>query len=117
MDIASAVFIALGAVIGVLMLTNLLKGHHIPKALSFIHGGLVVTGLILLIIFNLCNPVHANWFSVVFFVMAAMGGIYILLHDIKHQKVPITIVIIHGLIAVTGFFVLVYKIKQFHTTL
>lgn len=117
MDIASAALIAIGAIVGVLMLTNLLKGHHIPKALTFIHGGLVVTGLILLIIFNLRQPAHANWMSVIFFVLAAMGGIYILLHDIRHQKVPLPIVLIHGAVAATGFIILLYRIKQLHTTL
>lgn len=115
MDIASAILIALGAVLGVLMLANLLKGHHIPKALTFIHGGLVVTGLVCLILFNFSYPEYANWFSVGLFVLAAMGGIYILIHDIKHEKVPLTVVIVHGVVAVSGYAYLLYTIKQFHS--
>lgn len=110
MDIASAVLIALGAVLGVIMLSNLLKGHHIPKALTFIHGLLVVTGLLFLVIFNISNPVAANWISVGLFLLAAMGGIYILIHDIKHEKVPLTVVIIHGMVAVSGYAYLIYSI-------
>jgi len=114
MDIASAVLIALGAILGVLMLVNLLKGHHIPKALTFIHGGLVVTGLLLLILFNLNFPEHANWISVGLFGVAALGGIYILYHDIKHEKVPLTVVFIHGTVAVSAYALLIYRITQFH---
>jgi predicted membrane channel-forming protein YqfA (hemolysin III family) len=117
MDIASAVLIALGAILGVLMLINLLKGHHIPKALTLIHGGLVVTGLVLLILFNISYPAKANWISVGFFVLAAMGGVYILLHDIKHEKVPLPVIFAHGAVAVTGFIVLLCKIKQFHSSI
>lgn len=117
MDIASAVLISLGAILGVLMLTNLLKGHHIPKALTFIHGGLVVMGLVLLIIFNISYPEKANWISVGCFLLAAVGGVYILFHDIKHEKVPLPVIFAHGAVAATGSVVLLYKIKQFHSAI
>lgn len=97
------------------MLTNLLKGHHIPKALTFIHGVLVVTGLLLLILFNLSYPEYANWISVGLFVLAAMGGIYILIHDIRHEKVPLSVVIAHGIVAVSGYAYLIYSINQVHS--
>lgn len=115
MDIASIIFFASGATLGVWMLINLLKGHHIPKALTIIHGTLVVTGLVLLIIFNLRDPFVANWVSVILFIMAAAGGIYILTKDIKHKKVPIPVVIIHLLVAVSGFTILIIRSYRFHT--
>lgn len=116
MDIVSAVLIAAGAAIGLLMLINLLKGHHIPKALTIIHGGLVGTGLILLLIYNIIHPEFANWISAALFIISALGGIYILFHDIKHQKVPLLIIFIHAGVAISGLLILFYKINQFHRT-
>lgn len=108
MDIGSIILIALGAVIGVIMLTKLLQGHNVPKGLTILHGLLVVSGLVLLIIFNLTYPAHANWISVGLFLLAAAGGLFVLSRDIKHQKVPLPVVFIHGIVAASSFSLMVY---------
>jgi Na+-transporting NADH:ubiquinone oxidoreductase subunit NqrB len=116
MDIASIILFACGALVGVLMLIQLLKGHHIPKGLTIIHGLLVVSGLILLLCFNFTHSVSAHWVSVGFFVIAAVLGLYVLSKDIKHQKVPLPIVLTHGGAAVTGFIILVVRTFFSHSS-
>lgn len=109
MDILAAALIAFGAIIGVMMLIHLIRGHHIPKALTLFHGILVVSGLTSLIIFNIANPANAIWSSVYLFFGAAFLGIFILERDVRHKKIPITVILIHGLIASTSFVILVIK--------
>ncbi len=99
---------AVGALIGLYLLTLILKNKETPKAVTFIHGGFVVVALILLIIYltkNKPGPVE----SVVLFALAAMGGIFLVYRDITGKKIPKWLAVAHGLLAITGFiFLLLY---------
>ena len=52
MILAAIIFFALAAVLGVIMLSYLLRDKHIPKGLAVLHGPLAVVGLVLLIIYT-----------------------------------------------------------------
>jgi hypothetical protein len=104
MIIASIIFFALAALLGVTMLTYLLKDKHIPKGLAVLHAPLAVTGLLLLVIYSLCADKGA-WTSITFFVVAAIGGL-ILLHRDLVAKAPKWLGVVHGLAAVAGFLLL-----------
>lgn len=101
-------FFALAAILGMILLSFILRGKETPKGLAFTHGPLAATGLILLIIYTVNNspgPVE----SVVLFAIAAVGGIIVFIRDITNKPVPKWLAVAHGLIAVTGFvFLLAY---------
>jgi ABC-type cobalt transport system substrate-binding protein len=101
-------FFALAAVMGMILLSYVLKGVHRPRGLMVVHGLLAVAGLVLLLNYIFKNepgPVE----SAVLFVIAALGGIVMGYRDLTGKSVPKALAVVHGLLAVTGFvFLLVF---------
>ncbi len=98
-------FFALAAILGMILLSFVLRNKETPKAIVFTHGPLAVIGLILLIIYTFRqgpNPIE----SIILFTIAAIGGIVLVWKDITHQQVPKWLAIVHGLVAVSGFILL-----------
>ncbi|MGZ3865185.1 MAG: hypothetical protein ACXVC6_04555 [Bacteroidia bacterium] len=92
---------ALGALIGMYLLALVLQNKETPKFVAFIHGGFVVAALALLIIYSMHNPGLTE--VIVLFVVAAMGGLVLIVRDLSSKPIPKWLAIGHGLIAVTGF--------------
>ncbi|MFW6371616.1 MAG: hypothetical protein ACOC10_10485 [Bacteroidota bacterium] len=84
MDIIAAVFIGIGGVIGALMASYGFQKKHIPKGLVFAQGAFLGLGIILLNIDALATQSnHKHWDSIIIFIGAAAGGIYLLMQDLK----------------------------------
>lgn len=99
---------ALGALIGMYLLSFVLQSKSTPKAVAFIHGAFVGLALILLISYSLKHGPGLTE-SIVLFVMAALGGAVMIIRDLSGKGIPKWLAVGHGLIAVTGFiFLLVY---------
>jgi hypothetical protein len=93
---------ALAAILGILLLSYVLREKNTPKGIVFTHGPLAAAGLILLIVYALGNspgPIE----SIVLFIIAALGGGILVYHDIMGKQIPKWLAVGHGLIAVTGF--------------
>lgn len=101
-------FFALAAIIGMYLLTFILRGKETPKAVAFTHGIMAAVGLVLLLVYWLRKD-PAMWDSVVLFAVAAVGGLYLIMRDLTAKPIPKWLAVAHGLIAVTGFvFLLVH---------
>jgi hypothetical protein len=102
---------ALGAIIGMYLLALVLQKKETPKAVAFIHGGFVAAALILLIYYATQNgpgPIE----SIVLFIVAALGGLTLIIRDLSGKLLPPWLAVGHGLVAVTGFiFLLLYTFK------
>jgi hypothetical protein len=102
---------ALGAIIGMYLLSLVLQKKETPKAVAFIHGAFVAVALILLIIYNSQHPGLIE--SIVLFVIAALGGLVLIIRDLTNKPLPKWLAIVHGLVAVLGFiFLLVFAFNQ-----
>jgi peptidoglycan/LPS O-acetylase OafA/YrhL len=100
-------FFALAAILGMVLLSFVLKGKETPKGIVFTHGPLAAIGLILLIIYTINNPGPIE--SIVLFTIAALGGVVLVVRDLSKKPVPKWLAVVHGLIAVSGFiFLLVF---------
>lgn len=97
----SIALFALGAIIGMYLLTLVLQKKETPKFVALIHGAFVVIALILLIIYNSQNPGLIE--AIVLFVVAALGGLILITRDLTGKPLPKWLAIGHGLIAVAGF--------------
>lgn len=96
---------ALAALLGMMLITFILSGRETPKAVVFTHGPLAAAGLVLLIIYSLKRgpgPVE----SIILFAIAAAGGLMMAKRDLTGQEVPRWLAITHGLLAITGFILL-----------
>ena len=107
MDIAALVIFTLGGLIGIYMLTFLLKGLHIPKGLSLIHGSLMAIGFVLLVVYNLTTSNdHKHWQSVSIFAVAIILGVASLWRDLTHKRKNTLFTLVHGVVGFSGIVVL-----------
>jgi hypothetical protein len=98
-------FFSLAALLGLYLLTFVLRGKETPKAIVFTHGPLAVVGLVLLILYITGegpDPVE----SLVLFVLAALGGLYMVFRDLTGKPIPKILAVGHGLLAVSGLVLL-----------
>jgi hypothetical protein len=103
---------ALGALIGMYLLSLILQKKETPKAVAFIHGIFVAAALVLLIIYN-AEHGPGLMESIVLFVVAAVGGVVLIMRDLTGKPLPKWLAIGHGLVAVAGFvFLLVYAFSK-----
>ncbi|RPI17841.1 MAG: hypothetical protein EHM58_07870 [Ignavibacteriae bacterium] len=104
---AAIAFFSLAAILGMLLLSYVLRDKETPKGIVFTHGPLAAIGIVLLIVYALGNtpsPVE----SIVLFIIAAAGGTILVWHDVKRKPIPKWLAVTHGLIAVTAFVFLLY---------
>ncbi len=92
---------ALGALIGMYLLSFVLQKKETPKIVSYVHGALVGTALVLLVCYAADTPGLTE--VVILFVIAASGGITMIVRDLKDKPLPRWLALAHGTIALTGF--------------
>jgi hypothetical protein len=102
---------ALTALLGMYLLALVMQKKETPKAVAFIHGAFAVAALILLLYYTSQDGPGPTE-SIVLFIVAALGGITLIIRDLMGLSLPKWLAVGHGLIAVTGFiFLLIYAFK------
>jgi hypothetical protein len=102
---------ALGALIGLYLLALVLQNKETPKMVAFVHGIFVAVALILLIVYGLNHP-PTPVESIVLFILAALGGLVLIVRDLVGKSIPKWLAVGHGVIAIVGFiFLLVYAFR------
>jgi hypothetical protein len=107
MTIALVLF-ALAALGGVFMAAVRLRGaERPPTAIALVHGAAAAAGLIALIVAVMgeAAPALAKT-ALIVFVVAAAGGFFLFAQHVQKKALPIPVMVIHGLVAVTGFVIL-----------
>ncbi len=103
MVITAIVLISLAVILGGYLLSFVLQARNPPKGIVIAHGTLAALGIIILLIYALTtDEPHKHWDSIIIFVLAATGGIYLVSRDIRHKDVPKWVAIVHGAIGLTG---------------
>lgn len=98
----------IAAIIGMYLLSLVLREKETPKKLLLTHGFFAALGLVLLIIYCFRHQ-HSPVVSLVLLIMAALGGFVMAYRDITGRKIPKWLGVFHGLIAIAGFgFLLVF---------
>jgi|SRR5215218_4208086 len=101
---------ALAAVIGILIFKNWLTSAKTSRTVVYLHGIFAATALVLLLVFTLQNSANMLQTSLILFVIAALGGIYMFVQDLKGKFSPIWLATVHALLAVAGFLVLIFYV-------
>lgn len=104
--IAIGLFV-LAAVFGLIVLTAILRNKPTPKPAVFIHGGVAVIALLLVIFYVAQHNWSGPILSLVLFILAALGGLTMFTIDMSKKPIPKAIAIIHPLIAVAGLVALI----------
>lgn len=103
MVITAIVLITLAVILGAYLISFVLQGKNPPKGIALAHGTLAALGIIVLLIYALTTSGHhKHWESIIIFVVAATGGIYLFSRDIRHKKIPKWVAVVHGAIGLTG---------------
>jgi hypothetical protein len=105
MLISAVVLFSLAALLGVFLLTFVLRGKQTPKAVTFAHGPLAAAGLVLLII-HVFQHRPAPVASLLLFAIAAIGGFVLIALDLTRTSVPKWLALMHGTIAAAGLILL-----------
>ncbi len=105
----AVLLIAVAAIVGLYMAIRHFKGRSPPPiAAAVLHGLLAVTGVVLLLLGVMqigFGTVH-SW-ALGLFVVAALGGLYLVSFHIRGKPLPSPVVVIHGMVAAIAFLILV----------
>lgn len=106
MLMTAILFFALAAILGMYLLSFVLRNKETPKGVAFTHGPLAAIGLVILIIYAIFNR-PSPIISIILFVLAALGGIMLIYRDIMGKSIPKWMAVGHGLTAIVGFIFLI----------
>lgn len=101
MIIVAAILFAIVAILGIILLSYVLREKKTPRWLVYSHGPLAVVGIILLIIYaglNRPSPIA----SIIIFLIAATFGFVLFYRDVTGKSLPKGVALGHGLIAFLG---------------
>ena len=112
----AAILFALGAVGGLAMAVMSFQGKALPVPLAALHGLFGASGLVLLIIGVLAGLGGGTArIALGILIVAALGGFYLLSFHLKKARHPRAVIVVHALVAVTGFLTLVTAILQMNS--
>jgi hypothetical protein len=101
---------AVAAILGILIFKNWLTAAETSRGVIYGHGIFAATALVLLVVIALQSGASALRTSVILFVIAALGGIYMFLRDLRGKFSPMWLATVHALLAVAGFLVLIFYV-------
>jgi hypothetical protein len=113
MTIALVLF-ALAALGGLYMAVVRLRGaERPPTGIALVHGAGAAAGLIALIVavMDASAPSLART-ALIVFVVAAAGGFFLFAQHMQKKALPIPVMVIHALVAVTGFVILLVAVMH-----
>jgi hypothetical protein len=103
---AIAIF-GLTALLGLYLLSLILRNKQTPKGASMIHGFFAVVGLVLLIVYCIRNDA-GPLAAIIAFSLAALGGFILFYKDVTGATIPKWLGIVHGVTAVVGYGLLLW---------
>ena len=105
MLLIAIVFFLLAAMLGIYLLSYVFAEKNTPKGVVIIHGFLAFLGILFLILYSFFYTIPL--FSLIFFIVAALGGGFMLKLDIFGKKIPKILALGHGVIALVGLLLLI----------
>ncbi len=106
MLLTTIILFAIAAVLGMVLITKVLKDQETPKAVVYSHGAAAAIALVLLIIAYTNQGDSLLMISILVFIVAALGGFVMFGRDISQKTIPKWLAVVHALAAVTGFVLL-----------
>jgi glucose uptake protein GlcU len=110
--IAAAILFAIAALGGMIMAMIRFSGRDYPPAfLAVVHGVFAAAGIVTLLVAALAPGVALTIrIALILFIGAAIGGFSLVYFHAKSRPLPISYVVIHGLVAVVAFIILIVGI-------
>lgn len=104
--------LALAAIVGLYMAVLHFRGRTPPPTIAAVlHGLLAVAGVVVLLLGVLeIGPGSVHSWALGLFVLAALGGLYLVSHHLRGKPLPGAVIVIHALAAVIAFLILVVAV-------
>ena len=112
--VIALVLFALAALGGLYMASVVFRGaERPPTAIALVHGAAAAAGLIALIVavMGMTDPGLART-ALIVFIVAVLGGAFLFAQHMQNKALPKNVVAIHGLVAVTGFVILLVAVMH-----
>lgn len=105
---AAIVVLAVAAMGGLVLASHAFAQKTPPMALAIVHGLFAASGLVLLIlgVMKAATAGIGGW-SLGIFLVAALGGFTLFSFHLRKRPLPVPLVVVHALAAVTAFVLLV----------
>ena len=103
---ASIALFALAAVAGLTILVSWLNKRNASRTVVYLHGLFAASALVLLAVFSFNQPENFPKYSLLLFVLAALGGFYMFARDMRGKSSPLGLAGAHALLAIAGFVLL-----------
>jgi hypothetical protein len=100
------------AVFGLIIASAIIRNQPTPKPMVYIHGLLGALALAIIIFYVLKNPDNNPMVSLVLLCIAAVGGFILFGRDMSKKPGPVSLVVIHALMAVSGVLGLILFVMQ-----
>lgn len=111
MLVAAIACFALAALLGLFLLSYVLRSKPTPKGIALVHGALAAVGLLLLVI-AWASDRPTPLLSLGLFTAAAAGGFLLLFLDLTRGRVPKLVAVAHGALAATALVMLVMFVAK-----
>lgn len=109
----SILLFAIAAVGGLTLAILRFRDRPLPMGLALVHGLVAATALVILLVVALgASGNGMTRGALIAFVVAALGGFYLFSFHVRGRKLPIPMVVIHGLVAVAGFVTLLLAVYR-----
>lgn len=99
-------FFSLAAILGIILISFVLRGRSTPKAVVLFHGPIAAVGIFLLLVYAFYQTPRPMA-SIILFILAACGGFFLLYRDLTGRTLPKWLAVGHGLIAIIGYVLLI----------
>jgi hypothetical protein len=101
---------AVAALFGVSLIIPVLQGKTPARGLVFAHGGIAATALVMLLLKFFDQPASVPQWSLILFVVAALGGFVLFSSDLRKKIIPKPLALIHAAVAVVAFLLLLFSV-------
>jgi len=101
---------AVAAVFGVSLIIPVLQGKTPARRLVFAHGGIAAIALVMLLLQFFNNPGTVPQWSLILFVVAALGGFVLFANDLRKKVIPKPLALVHAAAAVVAFLILLFSV-------
>ena len=96
------ILFAVSAVLGLTILIRWLTKKQASGAVIYSHGIVAAIALALLVVYAIQHPARFPKVSLLLFVLAALGGFYMFVNDLRKKTSPLAIAFIHAMLAAGG---------------
>jgi hypothetical protein len=108
---AALVLFAAAASGGVVLAFLHITGKGGPVGLACLHGALAVLGVVLVLMgIGQGHGSTGVTAALVLFLIAAVGGLVLFVTHLRSRPLPVPLILVHGLVAVTAFLTLLVTV-------